>query len=290
MLKIEYPALYKASDKLSIDQQRYFYYVLFTNLICLVLGGLIPLINSKDPCVAIFQFLLLLMALGCSLFLTFFEFEKNWYASRAIAESIKTTTWRYTTKSVPFNSSDRDAKSKFLAALNSIIVQNKELTGKFDAYLADDQISVSMVAIRALNLEARKKLYMQQRVKEQHTWYAGKSNFNKSAARKYFAALIAFNSFAVICAALKINNPAFGYWPIDILITLAASTLAWMQAKKYSEHASSYSLAANEISLIKSGADEIESENDLSEFVLNAENAFSREHTQWVARKHRDLQ
>jgi flagellar biosynthesis protein FliQ len=130
---------------------------------------------------------------------------------------------------------------------------------------------------------------MHQRVNEQQVWYAKKSTFNKNAATKYFVALIISNSLAIIFAVVKINSPTFEYWPIDVLVTVAASILAWMQAKKYSEHASSYALAANEISLLKAGVDDIETENALSEFVLDAEKAFSREHTQWVARKDKNL-
>ena len=58
-----------------------------------------------------------------------------------------------------------------------------------------------------------------------------------------------------------------------------------MQAKKFSELAASYTLAAHEINIIKSLSLEEMTEEEFSIFVGDAENAFSREHTQWVARK-----
>ena len=58
-----------------------------------------------------------------------------------------------------------------------------------------------------------------------------------------------------------------------------------MQAKRFSELAASYALAAHEISLIADQALTPATAYDFSVFVGDAENAFSREHTQWVARK-----
>jgi hypothetical protein len=69
------------------------------------------------------------------------------------------------------------------------------------------------------------------------------------------------------------------------LATSASAALTWLQAKKHNELSLSYVLAAQEIVLIKGEALSVNSEKKLSGFVLDAENAFSREHTQWVARK-----
>ena len=66
---------------------------------------------------------------------------------------------------------------------------------------------------------------------------------------------------------------------------VASSILTWLQAKKHNELSSSYSLTAHEIILIKSEVNRIENEIDFSEYIMNCENAFSREHTQWFARK-----
>ncbi|WP_208609325.1 hypothetical protein [Flavobacterium xinjiangense] len=44
-------------------------------------------------------------------------------------------------------------------------------------------------------------------------------------------------------------------------------------------------MTAHEIILIKSESTIINSEKEFSEYIMNCENAFSREHTQWFARK-----
>ena len=62
--------------------------------------------------------------------------------------------------------------------------------------------------------------------------------------------------------------------------------ISWLEAKNYNELSNAYSLAVSDISLIKKDPLEGQvSEDEVSEYVINSENAFSREHTQWLARK-----
>jgi hypothetical protein len=58
-----------------------------------------------------------------------------------------------------------------------------------------------------------------------------------------------------------------------------------MQIKKFSELSSAYSLTAHEIGIIEDRIDEADTEDEFSDFVNEAELAFSREHTQWLARQ-----
>ena len=74
-------------------------------------------------------------------------------------------------------------------------------------------------------------------------------------------------------------------WPIEPIIVLAASLTGWMQIKKFNELASAYTLTAFEIGIIQDRASDSMSEAEFSDFVGEAEQAFSREHTQWVARQ-----
>ena len=70
-----------------------------------------------------------------------------------------------------------------------------------------------------------------------------------------------------------------------VFVAIAASLLSWMQAKRFSELAASYALAAHEIELIRQQSLLPSTDDEFSLFVDDAENAFSREHTQWIARK-----
>ena len=83
---------------------------------------------------------------------------------------------------------------------------------------------------------------------------------------------------------VKISNPSL-MLPIEVIAFLAGAALTWTQMKKFRELATTYGLTAHEITLVKGEAVNIADDLHFSEYVLNSENAFSREHTQWVARK-----
>lgn len=66
---------------------------------------------------------------------------------------------------------------------------------------------------------------------------------------------------------------------------MASAIIGWTQVKKFNELASSYTLTAHEIGIIQSKVHDAQDEDAFSDFVNEAEQAFSREHTQWVARQ-----
>jgi hypothetical protein len=90
---------------------------------------------------------------------------------------------------------------------------------------------------------------------------------------------------AILLHFWRAHNLHWNYWPGDTIITLALSVLTWLQAKRYQELAETYSLAAQDIAILEGGLPIVNTEEDFSRFVADAENAFSREHTQWIARK-----
>ena len=77
---------------------------------------------------------------------------------------------------------------------------------------------------------------------------------------------------------------------------VAAASMAWLQMKRYQDLAQAYALVAHELGLIEVQAEDVRRlietqaqrvhrEEHLASFVANAENAISREHTMWVARR-----
>ncbi|AVA15771.1 hypothetical protein C3E99_03320 [Sphingopyxis sp. MG] len=74
-------------------------------------------------------------------------------------------------------------------------------------------------------------------------------------------------------------------WPAEPLLVAASAAIGWIQIKKFNELASAYSLTAHEIGIIQTRISDVTTESEFSEFVNESERAFSREHTQWVARQ-----
>ena len=280
-----FPALYRSADALSLASQVAFFRALAVHLGLLVFAALLSITTFHHWSVAALQLLVLLAALGCSVFLFSKRPDRYWYAARAVAESIKTSTWRFVCRAEPFDGPDAQARSVFQLKLKQIVEQNRDVAQSLTEFLDARQITVQMLAARALSLDARKSLYAESRIHDQLTWYAKKAAFNRRTSAAFFWGLIAVNAIAVVLASLRIGFPSVSYWPTDVFVAAAASLLSWMQAKRFSELAASYALAAHEIGFVREQALEASTESAFSAFVGDAENAFSREHTQWVARK-----
>ncbi|MCI5212657.1 MAG: DUF4231 domain-containing protein, partial [Candidatus Electrothrix sp. ATG2] len=230
---------------------------------------------------------LFLITLGILVWLTVRKPEDIWYNGRAVAESVKTRTWRWIMKAEPYDKavSEEQAQREFLSDLKEILRQNKALSGCLEwAPDLGEAISEKMISIRALPWQDRLDIYKRDRVDDQSVWYSQKSQFNKRRARQWFGASIFLHFIAIFMLLYRIKEPTTAL-PIELVAAAASAVLMWVQAKKHNELNSSYALAANEIVLIKGEAVLVKEEHDLSEFVINSESAFSREHTQWVARK-----
>ena len=207
------------------------------------------------------------------------------YAARAVAESIKTLAWRFASRAEPFDSDDAAASAEFRNRLKAVVEQNQGVAQLLTEHLAESQVTPALAQMRTASLADRLSTYVDSRVRDQLVWYAKKASFNKAMSSRLFALLIGLNIIAVIFALGKIQFPSEPYWPTEIFVTAAACLLAWMQAKRYSELAASYALAAHEINFIRERSAHLTTDKEFSSFVGYAENAFSREHTQWVARQ-----
>lgn len=281
----DFPALYRSANKESLKAQRHFFIALSIHLLLLFLAAVMSVANYPEAVAAIAQAAVLLGALFCSIYLAVRRPDRLWYSARALAESVKTMTWRYASRAEPFDVGDDLARAEFRKKLKLAVEQNLDVIKTLTEYLTESQISQKLDQLRAKSLEERLEAYRQGRVDNQLSWYAGKAKFNRTASTWAFGTLIAVNALAVGFALTKIQFPTAPYWPTDAFVTLAACVLTWMQAKRFSELAASYSLTAHEINLIRESMAEVKTEKAFSEFVGDAENAFSREHTQWIARK-----
>jgi hypothetical protein len=285
MQEKEFPALYLSANDLSITSQKRFFLALKSHLILLVVAAVLSVVSIPHWSIAVVQVLSLLGALSCSIYLYTERPDRLWYAGRAVAESIKTITWRYVCRAEPFQVEDTLARREFQRKLKAIVDQNKDVAQSLSNNLGKPQITEVMTKMRAQVLGDRKSTYTTNRIKDQLHWYANKSTFNRKTSSKYFIFLILINIAAVISAVVRVKFISTPFWPTDIFVAGAASLLSWMQANRFSELAASYAVATHEISLILDQSTIPDSDESFSLFVGDSENAFSREHTLWIARK-----
>jgi hypothetical protein len=283
----DFPALYKSADSASLKAQSSYFNALRCYLILLIIAALVSFSYPADVYAAIASASLFLITLGILIWLKVQKPEDTWYNGRAVAESVKTRTWRWMMKAEPYESDgpNQQVQKEFLNDLKAILNQNRSLSHELE-WTPDlgEAISGAMIDVRSLPWEKRLEVYVSERIDNQAHWYSKKSQLNKRLAKRWFVVSIVLHSLAILLLLYRIKDPSASL-PIEVVATAASAVLTWVQAKKHNELNSSYALAAHEIVLIKGESVSVTEENHLSEFIINSESAFSREHTQWVARK-----
>ena len=284
----DYPALYQSADSASTAAQATYLRCIKGYAALAIIGAALASFGIESRISAFLAAVVFLCGLFVSILIAYKRYEDTWYRTRAIAESIKTATWRFMMGGEPFDQALAlpQARQKLTQLLRNILQEHKDLAGDLAGSPAEtSQITEAMIRIRQLTLPERSQLYRRERIHEQRNWYAGKSTTNSRQAWTWFSILVALQSGAIAFAFLRVAFPEWKFWPTEMFVVAAASTLGWMQVKRFRELSAAYAVAAHEISLADAELDDINDEQNFSRFVADTENAFSREHTQWVARK-----
>ncbi len=208
--------------------------------------------------------------------------EERWYRGRAIAESIKTLAWRYAVCGDPFAESlnPPDADRLFVDRVDEVV---KKADRDQLSPVVGDQITSRMRDLRAQILPIRVESYCIGRVQDQMNWYAVNAAANRNSASRWGRVAAAANLVGVAGSLARF----LGWIEIDVLGIAAAAAggaTAWVQLKQHRMLASSYALAAQELSLVRERLSHIADEDAWSVEMSDAEDAISREHTMWLAR------
>lgn len=283
---LEFPALYISANEAAATAQKNFlrtirreYFLLF---IVAVLSSTREIFGLSPLIITLF----LIVLAGLFVFRAYRRLDQDWYRCRALAESVKTSTWRFSMRSHPFEDapSIEEPKAKFRNLLRDILKANDHLAVHLKN-AGSEQFTTSMLEIRKLSPQERLAYYVENRIDDQRDWYSRKSAANGESFRLWVIITIVI----YFLAALSLNSKQFGLgvasYAFDPLIVMVTSAIGWLQMKRHSELMASYNLTSHEIGIIRSNSDSVKTEEELSDFVNEAELAFSREHTQWVARR-----
>lgn len=283
----EMPGLYQSADQASLDAQKNYFMGLRWYLILLIFAALFSYAMPQSAVGALLSASLFLVTLGILIFIRVKRPDDTWYNGRAVAESVKTRTWRWMMRADPYEDCQNIelVSKQFISDLKSILDQNRSLSHSLQSTTAvRDPISQCMKKVRSLSVSERLSIYVIQRIQQQAEWYLMKSRFNKRRAQQWFWVSVSLHATAISMLLYRIYEPTISL-PVEVVATAAGAALTWLQAKKHNELTSSYALTAHEIVLVKGESASVHDEEQLSEYVVNSESAFSREHTQWVARK-----
>lgn len=282
-----FPCFYTLADQQAIESQEQYLSTLRASMELIIAASLLTYLQRffELNYVELLVSILLLFNLILNWWIQSTKKDNLWYDYRSIAESIKTLTWKYMLKVSPFAGTESGSTKEFRKRVTKILNDNKILLQKSKAIPAHKQfITNDMRNIRACDLKTRGLIYDKYRVQDQAEWYAKKSEYNNKMGKRFFGIYLLLNILLLIfiISNYKLSR---NYVPLDLLMVLLTNIQTWTQTKKYSDLANSYALASQEIALIKEETTSFRTEQEFSQYVSNCENAFSREHTQWYARK-----
>lgn len=285
---MKYPGLFHSADEASNRAQRHFLRLVRFEYFLLFVCAVFALGLSDHRGYYLAYTLAFLASMGAMILRSMQKPEQTWYRSRALAESVKTMTWRFAMRAVPFDDAkSADARADFRTLLQGVLETNKEVASVFDRSNSNaEQLPNEVQTTREFSLADRKRIYLNERVEEQRKWYHDKSESNRRAAKLWFTASIAAYVVGFFFILVRVFDPAVMGWPTEPFLIIAASIVGWTQIKKFNELAAAYSLTAQEIGLAEIPIRDAQTNGAFSAAVNEAELVFSREHTQWSARQH----
>jgi len=282
----DFPGIYREANDISNKTQKFYLFVIKIYLFLLIISAILFTYFANIWEIKLANALISLVILSLSFGFFFYDFQGIWYNARAVAESIKTSCWRYAIKAEPYNTDDNEANTLLVETMKHIVDMNHDFKKHISAeFSSEDQLPNTLTSVRALPFNERLEYYHKNRVNEQREWYKNKSIKNKNNSLIYSWLLLMLSVTISVLLFLNIDKNNQIEYPVEILLSLISIIFTWIQTKKYKELNKSYALASYEIGFIATQKQRVDSEEKLSNYVNNSENAFSREHTQWIARK-----
>ena len=135
-----------------------------------------------------------------------------------------------------------------------------------------------------MSMTDRHAFYTHHRVRDQIDWYRQRAKSNADAESTWFAAVLIAESLAIVAAVVRILT-VHEFNPTGGIAAIAACFVAWSQTKRFSDLANSYGVACRDLNGLRTSAEHVHDEAALQQFVVEVENAVSREHRLWVERR-----
>lgn len=284
----DFPSLYQSADQASLAAQRCYLLFQGCHLFLLILGSLVTVLI---PIVS-FTWLpsILAIILMVTVTLTWISRSRRddevWFNCRAIAESTKTTAWRFMMKAAPFEDNSA-AKGQFISKLKEIRKARSSSLAALAKDLDVDAQSISdfMNDMRTKSLSDRKTFYIKSRLLDQKAWYSKKADYNLRNKSYWSWITIVLQILATSLAIVQAVSSSLSVNVVPILITCVAAAVAWSQMKRHGELAQTYSLATQELGDQEALDWPTMKEDDFLSLVEQVEETISREHTMWYARR-----
>jgi hypothetical protein len=286
----DYPTLYQAAAAASRGAHAAHTRLVGAELALLIAAAVIGTMQALWPGLSAgweraLPAVLLVAALMAKLANRLQRFDEQWFDGRAVAETVKSATWRYAMEVRPYETNELQVDFAFANALGETLAARAGLAAHLHSRPsgAKQIISERMRHIRALPVDERRRFYLAARVDDQENWYARKSLANAREATIWFWVSLIFEGTALAAAIVAITGTQIDL--VGVLAAISAAATAWTQLGRHDELAKSYGLAAHELMLMRARLEMANGDEAFRQGVEETESAISREHTMWMAKR-----
>jgi hypothetical protein len=278
------PDAFVKADKASTRQERRFLrwtkWLLLLNVAAAAAGAL-ALSKDHTKQAALVATIFFAGGLALMLRLALQNPKRRWYDLRAAAESAKTLAVQYAVGGGPFAINAGDVDHEYRGAVHSIPAALPNLP---PLGYEDDPVTPGLQAIRSRPFAERKEIYLEDRVEDQRRWYSTRAETNALFADRWRSAMFFGQLLGLGGGAAR----ALNIWDVNLLgiaAALTAAAAAWARTNDYEGLAEAYNVTARELAGVKQEGEDVGDEDGWAPYVADAESAFSREHTLWLARR-----
>ncbi len=280
-----FPAIRELANRASILAQKRYVYLNATQLALLsttaLCAGLNPVSQARQRLVAYSVCFLMFIGLMVWVALQIGRFEVRWFKCRAFAENSKSIVWRFVMSDLNI---PRERELVFLDEWRELRGRLPELQSEFALCASGNLVTPWMHQVVNLSLQEKVQCYRKYRLQNQLDWYSANSSKNSFQRTIWFWSLFLTQCVIILVAALqawlliKVNLVGF-------IASAAVGMLAWSQLKRFSDLATTYAVTVEDLSRISSKYSNVETQEDLNALVSDVEDAVSREHSIWLARR-----
>lgn len=286
----QYPALHRAADQASASAQASFLLVTKATLLILIATSAASALPPGGPeyqrRIAFVTAALMLGALTTSVVQRVRRLDDQWFKCRAIAENAKSAAWFFAMRPVPLSSEDgAKYEDAFLREMAKIRERFGDQTTRLAAHdVRGDEITEWMRSTQLLPLEQKRIIFVEHRIRNQIEWYGRRAQVNAEREGSWSIGLILLECAAVGIALAQ----AWVSWSFSapgVAATIASASLTWVQTKRFSDLANSYTVAAQDLKQLQVRVDRCTTPQEFLAFVADVEMAISREHSMWLGRR-----
>lgn len=289
MLQCDLPPLFRVNDQQALARQRESLQVVGLHLTGLLLAATAAVLAEQldsrvwAALAAVLYGLTILVSLRAARR----RARAAWHVHRAAAEMVKSMAWRYMAGGRPFHPSVADPDALFAERLEESLSELRKIgweDSRTSAAMGRGQITPAMRTVRAKPFEARRDIYLRDRLRGQAQWYRAASDRARRAWVVWSAVTFGLTLLALLAAALRAAGLSGGWNLTGLLSAATAAGLAWQEVRRHRPLSYAHALVGQDLETLRIAMSTTVTEEGWADAVAEAERLASPQHTDWLVR------